>query len=464
MIDGAAVRRSAAPGWVSAIAAVLAGRWVVILLVLLTVTGGALRGQAAANPDVAYESDDERSYAKLALSLSHGAYTQRSDGTSDDLRWAPGAPALFGVAAKLHPPDSPQSRPSAIPAAYWAQALVSTAMIVAVFGLGMLLAGPIAGLVAAGLTAFYPPFISINRALVSETLGAAAIAGAALLLVLALRRRSWRIGALAGGAFGLVVLTRSDFLLALPLLALMVAVSMREAGPGRAAGHAVAFLAAAVLVIAPWSTYASVREDRLVPVTTGGGSALFVGTYLPGDGTTVGLKAALAPRLRARYPAYRNDEARDIPAELALDLVAARHPGLSRDAALTLEGRRNLVRYGLGDPVAFASMMGAKVWRMWGKYSRGGVAAQVRHLSVGIMHWALLALGVAGLAAAALARRLDRGLLVVFGLAGYSTFLHSVFVSQARYNLPVMALVIVGGVAGVAVALARLRDDRARVV
>ena len=38
------------------------------------------------------------------------------------------------------------------------------------------------------------------------------------------------------------------------------------------------------LVLAPWTVRTFIVLDRFVPVTTGGGKALFVATYLPGGG------------------------------------------------------------------------------------------------------------------------------------------------------------------------------------
>ncbi|MBW3534719.1 MAG: hypothetical protein KY453_05800, partial [Gemmatimonadetes bacterium] len=44
------------------------------------------------------------------------------------------------------------------------------------------------------------------------------------------------------------------------------------------------FLVAFALVLAPWTIRNAIVLDRFVPVSTGGGKALFIGTYMPGDG------------------------------------------------------------------------------------------------------------------------------------------------------------------------------------
>ena len=59
---------------------------------------------------------------------------------------------------------------------------------------------------------------------------------------------------------------------------------------------------AAALVLAPWTIYASSEEGRFIPVTKGSAAALFVGTYLPGGGTTIGMKEDLETNCAAGTP------------------------------------------------------------------------------------------------------------------------------------------------------------------
>lgn len=433
----------------------LAPRTIVVLLVLIVVGGGALRGLAAAHPDRKYVSQDARSYGLLATSLTRGHYHQRRN--SNDLRWPPGAPVLFAVAAKLDPSSPTAGDPTDLPAAYWLQALVSTATLLLVFALGAVLAGPAAGLIAAALVAFYPPLIAINGSLMSETLGAGLATAAALLLVLALRARSWRLYACAGLAFGLLVLTRTDFLFAIAVVAVVAAIAARPDGRAAVLRQAGAFAGVALVVLLPWAAYASHRAGSLVPVTTGSAPPAFIGTYLPGDGTTVGLKKALEPQIRKRFPEYRTTKIYKIPASTALKVIAARHPKLSRDDALKRETRHNLVKYGLGDPVSFSGMMLSKVQRMWLKYYRGGGVHYISAVTRSFQ-WFLVALSVCGLVALLVKRRLTAPFAVVFLIVLYSTLLHAVVVSQARYNLPLMPMFVAAGVAALAVAFSKRRS------
>ena len=142
---------------------------------------------------------------------------------------------------------------------------------------------------------------------------------------------------------------------------------------------------AAAVVLAPWTIYASREEGRFVPVTKGSAAALFVGTYLPGGGTTIGMKEHLEPRAAAPPPRVRRDRrpTRSRPPTRST-IFAARHPDLSRDEALQREARKNLIHYSTTQPVAFAQMQWAKAKRMWFFYYRGG---GVHYISTPMRIW-----------------------------------------------------------------------------
>ena len=80
-------------------------------------------------------------------------------------------------------------------------------------------------------------------------------------------------------------------------------------------------------------------------MTKGSAAALFVGTYLPGGGTTMGMKTHLEDELRRRNPKYEGIKTYKIPAAAALEIFAEKYPDLSRDQALQKEARKNLIHY-----------------------------------------------------------------------------------------------------------------------
>lgn len=417
------------------------------LLVLLAVLAGgfALHADRAVNPTTSYQSADERSYGKLAVTFAEkGEYGGPS--MIDPLHWPPGAPLLFAAGHAVF--GSEESRETYdLPSAYWLHAVLGVGTALAAFALAGALAGAWAGVAAAGLVAFYPPLILATGEQVSEPLGAFLLTAGMAAFALAARRRSPAGYAASGVLLGAAVLTRADLLLVPGLVAALCLGFLwwrrSDLRRGLLVGGVLA--AGALAVVVPWVVYASVRADRFVPITQGSAAPLFVGTYLPGDGHTVGMKRALEAKVKRFRPGLRDIPSFEIEAAHYLDMIAARHPGLSRDAAVRREARRNLRRYAAGRPAEFALMMADKVQRMWTRYARGG--ARPTSTPVRVWHVLLVAFGFAGLVAG-IWRGRSVVLLAVLLAALYSTALHMLVVSQARYNLPLMPSVIAGGVAG----------------
>ena len=413
-----------------------------LLLLALTIAGSfAFHAYRAEHPS-SYQSADEASYGKLATDIV-GRHSYGDPTMKDALHWPPGAPFLFAAAYKLSPSkDSVKSHD--IPAAYWAQALVSLGTLLAAFGLAWALAGIWAGVLAAALVGFYPPLILMTGEQVSEPLGAFFLTAAFCALAWAAKERARGpifkfVG--VGVLFGLAVLTRADLLLVPVFVAVLWVIWTRR----REWKLALALLAGTALVMAPWVIYASHRAGKFVPVTRGSSPPLFVGTYLPGHGHTVGMKRALEADVKRFAPQYRDTAAFNIPADVYMEMIAARHPGVPRDTAIGREARHNLRKYALGDPPAFAWMMLGKVQRMWTRYARGGA----RHTSPWIRGWhiVLVIACFAGLLAGLIRRRVLLLACVLVALL-YSTALHTLVVSQARYNLPLMPSLVAAGLAG----------------
>ena len=290
----------------------------------------------------------------------------------------------------------------------------------------------------------------------SEPLGAFLLLAAFVALAMAVKRRPgpwWFAG--SGALFGLAILTRTD-LLAVPFLiagigGLIVLIQQRSLRQAILRWGMVAI--AAAVVLAPWTLYASREEGRFIPVTKGSAAALFVGTYLPGGGTTIGMKEHLETQLRAAHPEYKDLKTYKIPAADALELFAAKHPDLPRDQALSREAKKNLIHYSTTQPLAFARMQWAKAKRMWFFYYRGG---GVHYISTPMRIWQVVLVLACGLGLlAGLIRRRDPLLGAVLLTVAFSTFVHTIVVSQARYNVPLMPLLISAGVAGWFLARAR---------
>lgn len=448
----------------------LARRTVVLALAAIVLLGGGLRLAQASSPG-RYISSDERSYARIALNLA-GGNGYEVPGSADPWHWAPGTPALFAAAHLLAPAIDGDGSPERLHSAFWAQALVGTALILVVFLLATGVAGPFAGLVAAGAVATYPPLIRATGDLVSEPLGALTLALAVLALLAAWRRPSTGRIALAGALFGVALLVRADLLVLSPVVGcawFVLARSRAGLRPALAQGAALALVP--LLVAAPWSLYASLKAGRVVPVASSGPSTLFVGTYLPGDGRLSGVRRELQLYVRRHMSNLANVRTANLKGEYVLrayirerhpELIPGPHRAIPQDRlrwALAFEARRNLKTYAVHQPLAFAAMEAGKVGRMWGGYYRGSTRNPRPWLTA--WHLLLLGLALAGCAAGlALAPRRRAELLLLLTPVLVSTLVSAIFVAQARHNLRVLPLLAAAGAAGGVLAIRLLLARR----
>ena len=436
-------------------------RRVLALLAVLMVAGGALRAAEAASPSK-HQSADERAYIGLARGLVDKDAYGAVEGMDDPAHWVPGAPLMFAVGYRLS--AAPGRANWDVPAVYVEQAIVGTLTIGATFLLGMLLAGPVAGLIAAAIIAFYTPLLRATGDMLSEPLGALLITSAMAATVWAMKDPRPRRALVCGLLLAATVLTRADLALApgFGLVAVGIA-AWRQAEAGRrprtvAVALAPLVVGAAVLLV-PWSIVASTISDRFVPLSSGGQSVFFMGTYLPGDGSLFGAKKALAAETVRRDPSLAGRRYFQLRQLDVIKTVAARRPDLPEGKALSAAGWQNLRTYAVHQPVAYAEMMVRKAWRLWGSYTIG-TFGQVQPL-VRAYHLLVVALGLVGLVAGlALGRGRRGGFLVVLAVLLYATAVNMVLVSEARHNMPLMPLVAAVGVAGVVLGVRELRARR----
>ena len=424
---------------------------VAALLILLIAPATVLRFEEA-NDRPHHASADERAYVRLASDLeTAGNYGGPS--TAHPFHWAPGAPVLFAAA------DALGGRPVAdridVRAARRAQAVVGALTVAAAFALAALIAGPWAGLAAAAAVAFYPPMVAATSRLTSEPLGALAVTAALAAVGWAWSRGRVLGFAAAGAAVGLACLVRAD----VPLAALFLAPAVgllhaRRASWRGGLAMGCATLVGLLAVVGPWSAWASRRERTFVPITDGGPTTLFVGTYLPGHGTIFGLKHALAREALQVHPSIRHKSVFRVPEKVFLDAVAARHPHLTRDAAISAELRRNLRVYLLGQPVAFARMMAGKVWRMWAFPFRGSFGRAATPTLW--LHRGLILLAFFGLLGGLVRRHSPILGLVVLTL-GITATLDVAFVAEARHAFRLIPALVAAGAAGWALLTAGMR-------
>jgi 4-amino-4-deoxy-L-arabinose transferase-like glycosyltransferase len=170
--------------------------------------------------------------------------------------------------------------------------LVGTVTIVLVGLLGRRVAGPVAGLVAAGVAAVHPPFFQPDGALMGETVYGAVVVLAMVLAYAALDRPSPARWLALGAAVGVAALTRVEALglLVVLVVPLAVVVGRRERALRRGVVLGGVALVACVAVLLPWTVRNAARFDRLVPVSNNSGT-LLLGANCPAvyDGDQTGL-------------------------------------------------------------------------------------------------------------------------------------------------------------------------------
>jgi 4-amino-4-deoxy-L-arabinose transferase-like glycosyltransferase len=361
------------------------GRVTLMLLALILALGFGLRAYRVVEP-LATPGDDAHAYYALSKSLyEEGSYGGPSFRDASD--WSPGAPLLY--AAAFYATGGAREGTARI-----VELLLGLAAIVVAYLLGRRINCRPAGLIAALGVAIYPPFIHSTGALFSEPPAIFTLPAAVLAFLWAAEQERLRAWLLPGFLFGLTALIRPEYLLVGFAFAALAALRMgRERGwrPGLAGG---ALLAVALLApIAPWTVHNEVALDRTVPISTGGGKALYVGTFLPADGEYQRVKALLVKRyLHRELPAHSEALERVDPTPL-FDRVAERYPDLPRDSALGKIGKQNLSKYFGEDPVGYLAMTVRKVWRMWS----AGIAEAMESTPGRFVQVLLVLLGLAGL-------------------------------------------------------------------
>ncbi len=254
---------------------------------------------------------------------------RQETGTAQQFGRAPGYPLFLAVVGAGAQDDD------AVPARVKiAQSIVGALGVWVIGLLARRAAGPAAGVAAAAIASLYPPLVWICAYVLSEALYSTIALIAVLLVDLALDRAestntgSWmrRGGALAvasGVAAGAAILVRPAMLFFLPLAAIWLAARRRVA-------LAVLFLAAALLVVAPWSVRNLRVYDRFVLVASEGGVTFWTGNHplARGEGDLAAnpdIKIAEIA-FRAAHPGLPAEELEPLYYRDALGYISA-HPG-----------------------------------------------------------------------------------------------------------------------------------------
>jgi hypothetical protein len=287
-------------------------------------------------------------------------------------------------------------------------------------------------LIGALAVSIYPALLEYQGMLMGEPLAATLLSGGVLAVLWAWEGERWR-WLLPGAMFGALALVRPEYLGVTVLIALVIFLRETRLDWRPSLARAAIFFTALAVVIAPWTIRNAVALDRFVPISTGGGQVLFAGTYLPSDGDPEKVGAELVdenPNL------FTPQDARHLRLEQILARLAAdRYPGMETDQALSRLGKEQLWDDISEEPVEYAGFVATKVWRIWSH----GPRDVMREPGWEVLHWALVAFGLLGLALLAWQRRWEALLLGTIFLA--ITAVSALLVASPRRVLVLVPLI-----------------------
>jgi hypothetical protein len=363
--------------------------------VLLVATG--LRIGFALDPQRPQEPDSI-GYARIAKNLyREGSFQEGGARThlQEPSNYSPGLPLLVAAIYEL-------SGGVHLELARVVLALIGSLAALFAYLLGNRLWGPVAGLLAAAVVAVYPALLQFQGMLMTEPLAVTLLAASLLSFFWAADGRVLWAWTLPGILLGLLAMVRPEYLLFGFALAVVALLRTQRVGGWRPGIASAALMTAAFLLpIAPWTIRNAVVLDRFVPISTGAGKALYVGTYLTADGDGPRLREELLRRHPDLLPALI-DAPRSAYLDTELEVLAARrHPGIPADVALGRMGLENL-KNDLSDHLSdFAGMLARKVYRAW----REGPRKIMEHAGWKAAQEALVVLALLGLLVLALRRR-----------------------------------------------------------
>ncbi|HVY96450.1 MAG TPA: hypothetical protein VHA54_05780 [Solirubrobacterales bacterium] len=476
MLDGLAARNGGRLG-LAALAAVL-------------VLGLGLRlGEAWDGRPPVY---DAAAYAEIAASLYHDeGFTVGPGATQPSSNYSPGLPlfvtGLYKLTGGVH------ERLARV-----VLAIVGTLSVFFAYLLGRRLArsrlctcqGPdkvgsvtAAGLLAALVVAIYPALLEYQGMLMSEPLASTLLAAGVWAIFWAAGDQAappsgWRgergvrttapatplsprqdplaRWLVPGVLLGALALVRPEYLGVTALLAAVLFGLGARANWKRSLGTAAVMLAAALVVIAPWTFRNAEALGRFVPISTGGGQVLFAGTYLPSGGNPERVGAEVVERHPELFGPHAVERLR--LEQILARLAAHRYPGMEADQALSKMGKEQLWDDISQEPLESAGFVAKKLWRLWGY----GPRDVMREPGWELLHWALLAFGLLGLGLLAWRRRWEAAVLATVFLS--ITALSALLVASPRRVLVMLPLLAACAGVGAVWLVAALRSppNRAR--
>lgn len=413
-------------------------RVLTLILILVVLAGLGLR-TAQAWQGSEDNLDDSAAYERIARGLHEdGAFEQRGEGTpahpQPTSNYSPGLPLLVAGIFKAAGDDTRLAR--------IILALISSLAIPLTWMLGVRLGGQNAGLIGASVTAFYPTLVNDSSMLLTEPLAGTLLIGSIVAILRARdqgRRRAW---VLPGLLLGALTMVRPEYMMISLLLGGTLVLIEVSGGFWAALKAPLVMLGAALVVITPWSIHNLVHFDRFLPLSTGGGQSLFVGSYLPSHGDP----QKVMPKILRRNPGLQKkiqrqnrisgEGAESVTPERVFTILAGhRYPGLPIDEALGRLGQAQYKREWQDDPIALIGLIGEKAQRIWWR----GRSDLTDPLAGRLIHWMLVLAALAGFVATWFRRRTEFWVLCPVFLG--ATLIGAVLVASPRRALVLWPLV-----------------------
>lgn len=366
---------------------------------------------------------DAKRYDVLGWNLASGNGFVNETGESE-LGRGPGYPFFLAVIYKVFGHSYHYAR--------FFQVLFSMCTLLLIFLLAKDAFGKNTAFLSLIIASFYPPFLSYSGILYAETLFTFFIVLSSYLLLLGIRQKKWWIYILLGVASGCAVLVRSEFILLFLCFFALTIIYSRE--------NLNKFIYAALiaaLVIAPWTIRNYKVSGRFVLVSSLFGSMLWISTY------------------EGEWLEWHNNDPHYAGLIKGLDEV-------EKDKVLWAEGIKNIKE----NPFQYLKFCFKYLGRFWiGGHSNtfyglrdslssyfsvkayGKVVIKVMFL---IFNTALIVLGGCGiLAAIRTLRNKKRELMFLISPIFIVMLLHTLLFGTARYQVPIMPLIIIFAAFGV---------------
>ncbi len=317
------------------------------------------------------------------------------------------------------------------------QAIVSLFTVLITYQLGSLIYTQKIGLVAATLVCFYPSLLGFNNLLLSESLSTFLLVLSTWLIAKGLWKQSLCYLLLAGLAFGLGALTRSIFLLSIPVLVIYLLMAWRGTWAQKGTAAAV-FATAFAVTIAPWSYRNTRVQQAFTLIDVMGGRNAMMGNYeytpLERSWATISMvtgEKSWDSVLRASHPEVKG------MTQGQLDKAAMKYGIRFAIANPWLTTKRFVVRFFNFWQLERTLLAGAQQG-LWGDVPR--LALLVLAATICGVYALVLFSGIFGLI---MEPPVDRRFLWLLLLSiGVPCLVHAAIFAHSRYHLPLMPLLM----------------------